>query len=86
MAKERLPIVGGLYCFYWPKRKPTMRAVGRVTEVNVGEEYTDVTIAMEGKPPHKIILDQARFEVAHPDELHGVFIHRPPSAHLAKPK
>lgn len=77
MAKEKRPIVGGLYCFYWPKRKPTMRAVGRVIKVNEAEEGGDfnyVEIEMNGEVTHKIIIDQARFEIAHPDELHGVFL------------
>lgn len=50
-----------------------MRAVGRVTKVDNREEYTDITVDIgDGKPPHKIILEQSTFEIAHPDELCGI--------------
>lgn len=72
MAKKKLPIVGGLYLFTWPKKKPTMRAIGRVRIVDSKPDVTDVHIDMGEKGMHKIILDQANFEVAHPDEPMGI--------------
>jgi len=75
--KPKLPVVGGLYVFYWPKRKPSMRACGRVLSVKKAEDggdFNDVEIDMGEKGTHRIILDQARFEVAHPDEMLGIFM------------
>lgn len=73
MAKQKAPTVGGLYVFTWPRKNPAMRAVGRVTKVDNRDEYTDITVDIgDGKPPHKIILEQSTFEIAHPDELCGI--------------